>query len=370
MVRNYFCKRCSAVFQSHKKDKQYCSHACFAQRFESITKTCPTCDSSFTVAYRFRGQKTCGGECAKTAISKTLTTRVTKQCLACGGSYEATQAHKDNAKYCSYKCFLSTRKTQQSDVVKTCEGCKQEFSVPFTRSEQRFCGKSCANTGENNSMFGKPGSMTGRSAWNRGLTTSTDDRLLALGERIASVNSAAFASGERSHLGDKNPNYGHTSDTLTVEQRRRYSEAAMKRVLAGVSGYKTGHLTGTYIGIKAVSPVKFKSSWELAAMMWWDRYAQVKHYEYEPRVVELVDGRRALPDFRVTYVNGTAEYFEVKPTSIQSLVSVKEKLDLVRRALELEGQQYTLLGDVEIKFMMKEVGSEFNDAIKCYQSGS
>lgn len=145
---SYVCQKCQEPFHSHKQGKKYCSHTCFAKRFDPVTLTCETCSVAFIVAYRFRGQKTCGMECAKSAISKTLTTRVTKQCLACGCDYEAVQSYKDDAKYCSYKCFLSTRKTQQPDVVKTCEGCKKEFTVPFVRSEQRFCGYSCANSGE------------------------------------------------------------------------------------------------------------------------------------------------------------------------------------------------------------------------------
>ncbi len=68
------CKGCGTEFQPKKTKSAYCSHDCYAKRHGTVTKTCETCAKGFTVAYRFRAQKTCGTECAKAAIAKTLTT--------------------------------------------------------------------------------------------------------------------------------------------------------------------------------------------------------------------------------------------------------------------------------------------------------
>lgn len=172
--------------------------------------------------------------------------------------------------------------------------------------------------------------------------------------------------GQCSHVGNRNPNYGNTSDTLTPEKRRKFSEAAIKRVLAGVSGYKTGHVTGIYECKKSNSPVHFKSSWELAAMMWWDTQDAIKSYEYEPLILQLSDGRAAIPDFRVIYVDGITKFFEIKPTAIQQLESVKTKLNMIRDELCIKGFEYVLLGNAEIRTMIVEVGDKFNDALKRY----
>lgn len=162
----------------------------------------------------------------------------------------------------------------------------------------------------------------------------------------------------------------HTADKLTLQQRVNYSRAAVQRVLAGVSGYKTGHVTGVYVGAKSASPVRFKSSWELAAMMWWDRASDVAVYAYEPDVIELDDGRRAIPDFLVTYVSGHKTYVEVKPTAIQALPEVAERLVMVKAKVEASGLAYATMGNGEIDVIKASLGKELTDAIERYQGGS
>ena len=156
--------------------------------------------------------------------------------------------------------------------------------------------------------------------------------------------------------------------TLSQEQREKYSKAAIERVIRGVSGYKTGHLNGTY-HCKKSQPIKFKSSWELAAMMWWDNCEEVVSYHYEPQVITLKDGRRAIPDFRVEYSNGIIKIFEIKPTQIQQLESVKEKLNLIKETMSSSGISYELLGDKEIKLMIKDLGEDFKNEVKRHKSG-
>jgi hypothetical protein len=295
-MHQYTCKKCCTSFQSSKKGKQYCSHACYAKRFDPVTKRCETCGCDFTVAYRFRGQKTCGMECAKTAISKTLTTRETKQCLACGNGYEVTQSYKDDAKYCSYECFLSTRKTRQPDVVKTCEGCKQEFSVPFPRSEQRFCGYSCANSGENNAQFGL-GKLQGWntvSRWHAGKTKETDHRLRAMGEKISIIISDKIVNGNWKHI-----------------------------------GFKGEHYTGVKNGGKVAY---LRSSYELVYAKILDADTDVVSWEHEPfRIPYVYEGsvHNYVPDFLVAYTHGTF-LVEVKPDCLTETVQNAAK----RRAAE------------------------------------
>lgn len=358
------CLNCGVEFTTKKKTKRYCTQKCSRHLFDPLTLTCATCSKQFTVAYRFREQKTCGFECAKTQISKTLTTREVLECLACGKHYSVVQSYKNDSKYCSYDCFLSTRNTRQPDVIKICETCNTEFSVVFSKSEQRFCGHSCASTGENNGVYGKPGIMTGKIPWNNGLTKETNETIAKIAEINSEMFKEQFRSGKRTHVGKNNPMYGHIT---TDEQRNRHSEAAIKRVLSGVSGYKTNHITGEYVSKKMNMMFRFKSSWELAVMMQLDADANVINYVYEPDVILLKDGRRAIPDFFVTDVE-KSYYIEVKPTSIQKLESVKEKLLLVEEALNDLGFNYVLYGDSEIKEIKLKLGLEYENEDKNYQS--
>jgi len=371
MSFSYTCQHCVSSFETHKRNKKFCKKECyFASKNRHITKVCPACFEQFTVAYRFRGQKTCGTKCAGIITSKRLNTREIKKCLGCDTSFEVTQSYKNKGKYCSLKCFYEHKYQRISPVVSLiCENCKSSFERSFIRRKSRFCSKHCATSGKNNGAFGKPGSMTGKKAWNNGLTTLTDERLKTLGITISKLQKEQFMTGKRNNKGSNNPNHGNTSETLTPEKRKHFSEAAIKRVLAGVSGYKTGHVTGTYECKKSYKNVKFKSSWELAAMMFWDIDVNITSYSYEPEIIEIDDFRRAIPDFLVDYVDGRQEMIEIKPTAIQELPNVKERLNKVKEKIEQRNITYKLLGNKEISQIIKSLGKEFDDAIKRYKSG-
>jgi hypothetical protein len=371
MEHSFVCQTCKIIFGSHKKSKKYCSHTCYAKRFADVTNVCLACHSEFVVAYRFRGQKTCGAKCAGLLKSQNHTREI-KNCLVCTTQFEAVQSYKDKAKYCSYDCFLTTRATRQPDIAKICENCEIKFVVPFTKNVRRFCSKRCATSGEFNAFFGMIGSAHptfGLKAWNNGLSVETDVRLAKLGKKISVVSKEQFSTGARSHVGENNPMFGHTVDMLTPEQVENYSRAALKRVQDGVSGYKTGHLTGFYRSIKS-GLIKFKSSWELAAMMWWDSCDNVVGFQYEPFSLILDDSRRAVPDFLVSFKDERSVLYEIKPTGIQNLTEVRRRLALAEKSANARGYAYFLLGDAEIKqTMISELGIKYEDAIKRYKSG-
>ena len=365
----YSCVNCKNEFSSRKNKKFCCKECYFLSKKRVIEKTCSVCGMNFSVVYRFRNKKTCSFDCMKISIAESLTTKVTKNCVFCNNAFEVIESCKDKSKYCSSDCFYRHKYSRNSSIVlKHCEGCGKEFKKEFIKRKVRFCSKSCATSKERNPMFGRIGSMTGRAAWNNGLTAKNDERLYESGRKISKLQKKRFESGAASNKGKNNPMYGHTKDLLTPQQRERYSKAAIERVLRGVSGYKTRHLNGIYESKKCGKEIKFKSSWELAAMMWWDNCTNVDSYDYEPQVVELPDGRRAIPDFRVKYSDGTIKIFEIKPTKIQNLKSVKEKLDIVKQTPQNSGLKYELLGDIEIKSMITELGEAFQNEIKRHKN--
>lgn len=361
----YNCLNCSVSFSSRKNKKFCCKDCYFLSKKKLIEKSCSVCSSSFTVLYRFRNKKTCSADCVKVSIAKSLTTKIVKQCESCNVDFKVIKSCKEKSKYCSSGCFYKHKYKRESTIVfKRCKACGTKFEKEFIKRSVRFCSKRCATSNERNPMFGRIGTMTGKVAWNNGLTKSSDDRLYETGRKISKVQKVLFEKGILSHVGDKNPMFGHTKDLLTLEQRERYSKAAVERILKGVSGYKTGHLTGVYDSKKCSKQIKFKSSWELAAMMWWDKHDDIISYDYEPQVLELPDGRRAIPDFRINYSNGDTKIVEIKPTQIQNLKSVKEKLSVIKETLNKIGVEYELLGDHEIKSMIKNLGEIFKNEVK------
>jgi hypothetical protein len=284
MQHEYVCQTCGEPFTSHKKGKKYCSVKCSAARYGTVTKSCEICSEQFTVPYRFREVKTCGPKCNGIRQSRALRDRVVKQCLTCGKDFEVVPSYAEAAKYCSYDpCFLASRDTRQPDVEKTCEECGGKFTVPFTCRDQRFCGYGCSNSGENNGMFGKPGSMTGKPAWSRGLTKDTDPRLRALGEKISVIIADKMVSGSWS---------------------------------PPTTGFRGEHYVGTKNGGKEAY---LRSSYESAFARMLDADEHVASWEHEPmRIPYLFEGsvRNYVPDFMITRIDATKFLIEVKPSAL------------------------------------------------------
>jgi len=298
--------------------------------------------------------------------SKPRTSSLKKKCGACEKEFDVSPKYMETAKYCSYVCFLSTRKTRQPKVTLKCNGCEKDFIVPFSKSNRRFCSKSCSSSGKNNSMFGKSGTMKGKKAWNNGLTAKSDLRLKKLGEKLSEIAKNQFTLGLRSNKGDMNPNYGRTPESRTDKQKDNYSLAASKRILDGVAGYKTRHVTGVYNCKKCKDAVRFKSSWELTAMMFWDDQIDVESYKYEPFIFNIGNNRRTIPDFLITYTDGRKEIVEIKPTAISKLSTISEKLDLTKKAVEKTGISYRLIGNEIINEMKQCLGEAITNEIIKY----
>lgn len=220
-----------------------------------------------------------------------------------------------------------------------------------------------------NGMYGKRGAMTGKAAWSRGLNKQTSKILEKLGRKISLKLREKFQSGELSHAGTKNPMYGRKKNTMKHETIEKYRNAAIERIIKGVSGYKTGHVTGNYYSTKADKMMKYKSSWELATMMVFDTDSDIISYDYEPEKILLSDGRSAIPDFVVKTKSGEIIYYEVKPSALQSLPNIFEKLTLTKNAIVSKGKKYILLGDNEIEKFKEKLGVEFDAAIKANQGG-
>ena len=316
-MHSYACQTCFKSFESRKKDKKFCSVKCSAARHGKVTNKCVICGSEFTVAYRFRGTKTCSPDCTKKSVSQTLTTRETKQCLTCGKDYSVVQSYKDDAKYCSYDCFLSSRKTRQPDVTKTCEGCERKFVVSFVKKDQRFCGYSCAHTGENNGQFGlgKEQARNKVPRWHTGKTKESDPRLRALGEKISIIVADKMVSGSWS---------------------------------PPTTGFKGEHYVGKKNGAEKVY---LRSSYESRYARMIDEDPKVVSWEYEPlRIPYMFEGsvRNYVPDFLVTHVDGEKILVEVKPDSLVETPANIAKLSAAASWCELNGVELVIVTEGEL----------------------
>jgi hypothetical protein len=242
-------------------------------------------------------------------------------------------------------------------VTLICENvnCKKEFVRHFYKRNIRFCSHSCASSGENNGLYGKPGTMLGKKAWSNGLTTQTDDRLKLLGEKISSLMIEAFASGKLSNVGENNPNYGRTRDTRTQEQLDNYSKAAVQRVLDGKSCSHIYHHRGHYTSLKTNVQMFFRSSYELRLMICFDLDQTVVSYEHESIIIKYDDCRRYIPDFLVTYDDNTQVVVEAKP------LEFVQSQDVIKKSNA--GIQYCIEHDMSFEIMTNKEISELEDKL-------
>jgi len=216
---------------------------------------------------------------------------------------------------------------------------------------KKFCSKSCALSGERNGRYGKPGTMRGKIPWSKGKTKNTHESLATAGQKISKVLKQKFAGGELSNVGENNPMFGRTGDTMTSETISRYRSAAAERIRKGVSGYKTKHMTGKYFSEKMSQEMSYKSSWEYIVMMTLESDVNVEFFWYEPDVYILPDGRKSIPDFLVQTKSGDKIVYEVKPTAIQQMPNVAQKLSMIEQVVLQSGKEYRLIGDIEVNEM-------------------
>lgn len=290
----------------------YCSHDCYAKRFGTVAKTCATCSKDFVVAYRFREQKTCGLECAKSVIAKTLTTTEERACVQCGRTFTRNQyaLKHEAAKYCSQACVSAAHRREL-----VCPTCGVTFSVYASVADKRqFCSKSCANKGENNPFFGKTGEahpVYGTVGWSHGLTNETDERIRKRSEHMSQIISAKIVAGEWTH------------------------------VKGFVSGWHEGPKCGRQF---------YRSSYERRYFEMLDADDDVLAYESEPFSIPYVfDGqiRNYTPDVLVTR-RDRKQLVEVKPTALLNDPANVAKSDTARGWCSMNDVEYHVVSEVTL----------------------
>lgn len=362
------CNNCGISFESRKSSK-YCSNECYKQKRKvTVTISCLNCQMQFEQPYRFRNQKYCSIACFNTKTKRHA--RKNLSCLCCNNEFEIRETQVYQQKYCSYDCFLKKEYQRESAfVVKQCINCGTEFTKKFTKRKAKFCSQKCATSGKFNGMFGKTFKFPeGRHAWNIGKTKLNDDRLLQLGHKISKIMKYKFFNGELSNKGENNPMFGRTADTMSDENLKNYSIAATSRIIRGVSGNFKQNLSGYYTSTKNKTKMRFRSSWELAAMMFFDHDENVIDYSYEKEIIALSETQRTIPDFEVLTKDGEMIVYEVKPTAMQNLDKIKKKLDLTRNIIENSGRKYVLIGDKEINAIKNILGQKFITEVEKYEN--
>lgn len=123
--------------------------------------------------------------------------------------------------------------------------------------------------------------------------------------------------------------------------------------------------TGTHASYKSITPVSYRSGWELTVAKFLDYDPNVIAYAYEalaiPYVSNLKSGkvRRYYPDFFVKYKNGVKLVIEVKRESHLTNATVIKKAEAAKKWCEQYGYQYQFWTNKDIEKLRK-----FNESIE------
>ena len=312
----YVCKSCGEEFKSRKRSRDYCSVDCMRKYKASPTfnKVCKYSGCSGEFSTKKEKQEYCSRQCHYNhKIELYKEKAIEKECPNCNNVYVVDDNKMgERKKYCSKKCHSeSMTKKSNKRVCPTCE------SVFYTKRKNVFCSKSCANKGENNPMYGLKGELSpiyGRVPWTKGKTKHTDERIKDLGKKVSSVLRRKFANGEMSNAGENNGMYGKNHSKETKDQ---ISVTRSDKIINGE--YALWFKKGTVYSNKMNEEIVFRSSWEEACIKFFDGDNDVSSFEFEPLRIPYVDNssgniRNYIPDFIVSYSDGTKKMIEVKPS--------------------------------------------------------
>ena len=281
-------------------------------KYQPVQLICKFCEKSWQVPYRARNSIYCSKACSN---SGTKRRRTVKSCKSCHVKFEIIQSRDDSAKFCSLKCAYNNIYDRPDEpIIINCEGCTSKFEVSFIHRDKRFCSKSCANSGERNSFYGKKGldhPTAGSLRWNYGLTIHTDERLRIAGEKISDIISQKLVDGTWNH-----------------------------------TGFKT-----EWYESKKAGRIFLRSSYESTFARQLDADKNVLSFTSEPmRIPYTWEGSRKnyVPDFLVEYHNGSKEVIEVKPASLVNNEIVEAKKLAAEKFCKSLGVNYRVVTENDL----------------------
>lgn len=323
MMYDYTCSYCKSPFQHRKLGKKYCSTKCYREAKKEtqpeVTISCVICGTPFVKPWRWREHKTCSKDCLRQLVSQQKSHgTVDRTCTQCGKPMTIKKRFDAEHKFCSKDCFHTwERGGAPAEVELTCECCGKKFTKKYIESDRRFCSYSCANSGENNCMYGRTGELSptyGREPWLKGLTKETDFRLVRMGEKISEIIAQKMVEGTWSPP--------HT-------------------------GFRGEHFTSSKTG----QSFYLRSSYESRYVRMLEEDPTVATYEYEPlRIPYLFEGstHNYVPDFLVTYTDGRKRLVEVKPELLTDTPKNAAKSVVAQSWCHANDVQYVLVSESDL----------------------
>ena len=121
---------------------------------------------------------------------------------------------------------------------------------------------------------------------------------------------------------------------------------------------RKGHYhTGVHVSTKTGQHCKYRSGWELKYMVWLDTHAAVKSYEYEGMKIPYLSNvrtgklRNYMPDFLVTFTDGSRILVEIKPSRRVKQDNIQKKLKAAEGWCRDNSVTLQVITEVELKVL-------------------
>jgi hypothetical protein len=286
------CPGCGKEFktkQCYADIPRHCARACWKETInrDRPASECEHCGMVFALAPSKVGkQKFCSKECRKAHIVQNSPAKYF-ECKKCGGTFKT---YENFAEFCSNIC-----KEAYNHREKQCLGCGRAFKVKPSHYDLKFyCSKECMGADYKERLQGQ-----------------SNPNYRDVAPRICVGCQGEFRSQSStrkycSSLCYQRTNIGDFMMRWSNHQKR--------------NGGKRDDLGGLYV----------RSSWEAnyaRYLNWLVEQGQIAKWEYEPDVFEFVTVKKGsrfyVPDFKITNLDGSIEYHEVKgwmdPKSVTKL---------------------------------------------------
>lgn len=109
-----------------------------------------------------------------------------------------------------------------------------------------------------------------------------------------------------------------------------------------------------FFSLKANKLLKSRSGWEYAYFQYLDNNQDVKSYEYESLKIPYLSNKKSgkirnyIPDFIITYIDGTVLIIEIKPKRFLEKLQIKKKLIAAKEYAEKNKIQFKVLTEDDL----------------------
>jgi len=265
------------------------------------------------------------------------------KCDICGKTYEKKYAKsqvKAKIHRCSLKCAYAARGPGSRGgevVVRNCAHCGKELPL-MTKgsisSEHSFCGKSCYAKwrSEHPEVYAANTAAMHTPEVATKISQRVQERMQQpgyvhpmQGKHHTQETKDAISRHHRDTgclNGEKNGMFGRRH---TKQAREKMSNAVSRRIIEGrmIAYGSKWNVHGHFYAKKCSNYDEcfYRSSWELKFMQWLDANDAVESWEYESvRIPYCYNEHKRwyVPDFLVTYIDGTRRMYEIKPAEFVS----------------------------------------------------